>query len=590
MTAVFFVLLFRVWQLQILHGQKWYAFSEENRIKLKTIPAVRGRIFDRNHKMIAESRPSYDLIMVPNKAGKNIDQALLAVSKLIGWNYEEAKKNYTKYKHPNSNRGFSLKKNLSRNEVAIIKANQPRIDGFDVQFIPTRTYIYPGSANHLLGRMGEIDADAYKNLNKEDRQRYGMGMFWGVSGIEKKYELELRGHDGVRPVLEDVWGREQELSSTNDLLSVFKGKKSIAGSDVYLTIDMDLQLLASELLEGKKGSIVALDPRSGEILAMESKPSYISEYFVRGVDAEYWKSLIDNADKPLFDRSVQAIYPPASTFKVVSAFASLMEKITTPEETVFCPGYYRLGREVKRCWKRSGHGYMNLSDAIKHSCDVYFYEMSKRLGIENLAKYARAFGLGSKTDIDFARESSGLVPDQAWKQKTYGQPWVGGETLSVGIGQGAILTTPLQMAVVYATLINGGRVLQPQVLKGISSPDEIIEKGFQRKEKAVIEYPDEVMQPILDGMQRVVQEVGGTAYWYANSRIVPVAGKTGTAQVVSLKSDKDIKDHAWFVGYAPSEDPEIVVAVIVENGEHGSSGASPLARHIIEKYFAKENI
>lgn len=588
LLILFAVLVFRLWHLQILNGQKWFAFSEENRITLKTIPAVRGRIFDRDQTLIAESKPAYDLMMTPNKTSPDVESSLASISALIDWDLEAAQKSYDKNRHPNLNRSFALKKNLSRDEVATIQANRPRLDGFDVEVVPTRTYVYPGSANHLLGRMGEIGKEDLEEINQEQPGRYRLGDFWGVSGIEQRYEKHLRGFDGVRPVLEDVWGRSQEVPSTSELLPSFKEKKSIPGSDIYLTIDMELQILASELLDGKKGSIVAMDPRSGEILVMESSPTFIGEYFARGVDNSYWRSLIMDPDKPLYDRSVQALYPPASTFKIVPALAALMEEVTDPKETVFCPGHYRLGREVKRCWKRSGHGYVDLAQAIKYSCDVYFYEMAKRMGIEALAKYSRMLGLGEKTGIDFAKEAKGLVPDDAWKQRVYGEPWVGGETLSVGIGQGALLTTNLQLAVLYSTFINGGTVVVPQVLLGIRNNEGQTHHGFERKERKTTPLDADKLEPIMDGLRRVVQEKGGTAYWYANSKKIPIAGKTGTAQVVALDSGLDIKDHAWFVGYAPSEAPQIVVSVIVEHGDSGSVAASPLVKHILEKHFESE--
>jgi len=585
LICIFLVLATRIWHLQIYNGEKWFAFSEANRIKLKKIPAIRGRIFDRDQTLIAQSRPAFDLLMVPNKSGDNKNVAIQKIVDLISWDMEEASQAFESEKHPNLNRSFVLKKNLARSEVATIKANLARLAGFSIKTVPTRTYQFPDAASHVLGRMGEIDAKSFETFSEGEKNQYPLGTFWGVSGVEKKYEPALRGKWGMRPVLEDVWGREKELPSTNDLLSVFKEKKAIKGSDIHLTIDLELQILASELLEGKKGALVALDPRSGEILALESKPSFISEYFVRGVDRAYWKSLIENPDKPLYNRAIQSAYPPASTFKAVTAMAGLSEGVIGTEEKVYCPGHYQIGRERKRCWKRRGHGAVDLIQAIAQSCDVYFYEVSKRLGIEKLAMNTRRLGFGQRTGIDFAHEAKGLVPDQAWKTSVYNEKWMGGETLSVGIGQGAMLVTPLQLAVGYAALVNGGVLLKPQILKEMKQPDGKPLTPFQRQEKAKVSLSPSVIEPIRAGLEAVVQKKGGTAFWHANSSLVNIAGKTGTAQVVALSSKKDIKDHAWFIGYAPSDDPEIMVSVIIEHGEHGSSGASPLVKKIIEAYW-----
>jgi penicillin-binding protein 2 len=585
MISVFVVLTIRVWHLQILNGEKWLSFSQANQIKLKILPALRGTILDRNGEIIAETQPAYDLLMTPNRTKPTIEQALSDVAKLLNWSDNEILTLYEANRSGNLNRPFVLKKNISREEVAILKTHQTRFPGFDVEVVPVRTYQDPEVASHLLGRLGEISAGKLKKFQEEGELRYRQGNYIGVSGIESKYETYLRGDDGVLPVVEDVWGRQKAIQSDDTLLPDFSEKKPVPGHTLTLTIDWPLQKLATELLKGKKGSLVAMDPRSGEILAIESQPSFSSQAFVRGSADEYWKTLTSDPEKPLYNRAAQAVYPPASTFKAFTALAALSEGIMSPDEKIYCPGYYRIGREVKRCWKRVGHGEMNVVDAIKHSCDVYFYEAGKRLGIEVIAMYAKKMGLGSRTGIDYIRDSAGLVPTPDWKQRVYGQPWVKGETLSVAIGQGALLTTSLQMARSYATLINGGFVLEPSVLLKVENAEKEIVENFERKEQSTVALDEQAVALVREGLERVVQEKGGTAYWYAKSKVVPIAGKTGTAQVVSLKSGLDIKDHAWFVGYAPADDPEVVVSVIVEHGEHGSSGAAPLVKAIIEQYM-----
>lgn len=589
-VASFVILAFRLWYLQILHGEKWLRFSESNRIEAKRIPAIRGRILDRDGQVIADSKPSFDLKVVPGQLQPNIEEGMRQVQRLLNWTDQETQVLINKIKVQNKHDAFTIKKDIGREHIAIIMAHQIYLTGVKIVSIPSRKYLYGSLGSHMIGYLGEIGKKDLEIMKEKDSEEYGLGEFWGLSGIEKMFEKDLKGIDGIDPIIEDVWGREVRVDNADGLLPSFQARADKEGLDVVLSVDLDLQLIAEKMLEGKKGSVIAMDPRTGEILAMTSSPTYDPEKFVRGVESKYWRKVIFDPEKPLYNRSIQGVYPPASTFKAITAAAILGEKVSNPSEKVYCPGYYRVGREVKKCWKHEGHGYMNLKEAIQHSCDTYFYEMSRRLGVDRIAKYAREFGLGEKTGFPLSPgEEKGLVPTQEWKQRVYKQPWVEGETLSVAIGQGAMSTTPLQMAVAYAAIANGGTLVRPFPALRTQTYEGKVVETFSPKENRKMEIDKDVMKHVTDGLSAVVNEPGGTAYWTVRSKLGKIAGKTGTAQVVGRKALKRIKNHAWFIGYAPEEDPEILVAAVVEEGEHGSSAAGPIAKNIIEQYFNEKN-
>jgi penicillin-binding protein 2 len=586
----FLVLTVRLWYLQVLNGEKWLRFSESNRIEAKRIPAIRGRILDRDGKVIADSKPSFDLKIVPGQLQPSIEEGILRIQKLLNWSDKDTQLIIKKTLAQNKHDAFTIKRDITRDEMAIILAHQFRLTGVKIDVIPSRKYLYGSLGSHLIGYLGEIGKKDLQIMKEQDSEEYGLGEFWGLSGVEKKFEADLKGLDGIEPVIEDVWGRQIRVDSVGGLLPSFQARPDKEGLDLVLTMDLDLQLIAEKMLEGKKGSVIALDPRSGEILAMTSSPTYEPEKFVRGVESSYWRKMIFDPEKPLYNRSIQGVYPPASTFKVITGMAILEEKVADPNERVYCPGYYRVGREVKKCWKLEGHGYMNLKQAIQHSCDVYFYEMSRRLGVDRIAKYATEFGLGEKTGLAISPgEEKGLVPTQEWKKRVYKQPWVEGETLSVAIGQGAMSTTPIQMAVAYAAIANGGSLVEPFVALRTQTYEGKVVQTFTGNEKRKLKVEKENLEKIVQGLSSVVNEPGGTAYWTVRSKLGKIAGKTGTAQVVGRKSLVRIKNHAWFIGYAPEEDSEILVAVVVEEGEHGSSAAGPIAKAIIEKYITEKN-
>jgi len=367
-----------------------------------------------------------------------------------------------------------------------------------------------------------------------------------------------------------------------------------SGHKVFLTIDYELQSIAELQLQDKVGAVVAMDPSSGEILAMASSPTFNQNDFINGISSEKWQLLVSNPNRPMMNKAVQGVYPPASTYKIVTALAALEEGLIDKNTTYYCPGNYQYGNRVYGCWKKQGHGKVELVEALAQSCDVYFYHVGKKLGVDRLAWYATNCGLGSKTGIKLDLESAGLIPTAAWKKRRTGISWQGGENLSIAIGQGANLVTPLQMAVLFGAVANGGTQYRPQVLKLIQTVEGRTVKSSSPEITGILPVSQDSLDLVKNGLREVVHSDHGTARWYVYDKEIDISGKTGTAQVVSRKTEKEGKkkknnlsyeSHAWFVGYAPTQNPKIVVSVLVEHGIHGSSGAGPIAKEIIVSYL-----
>jgi penicillin-binding protein 2 len=427
--------------------------------------------------------------------------------------------------------------------------------------------------------MGEISPE---ELRCEPYSDCKGGDFIGKFGIEKAYETLLRGKRG---------GRQVEVNATGQIVRVLESVHAQPGENVYLTIDQQLQKATEDLLRNKAAAAVAIDPGNGEVLAMASSPSFDPNLFVTGMTRDQWHAIISNPYRTLENKAIQAEYPPASTYKLITAIAGLEEGVIDENSTHFCPGFYKYGNRVFRCWKRGGHGKVDVIQALKVSCDVFFYQVGEALGVDRLAWYAKAAGLGDITGVHLDRESRGLIPTADWKRKRFGVPWMGGETLSVAIGQGYNLTTPLQMANLTGAVGKGGVRYKPQLVKKRVTAENQVTFEYQPQIAGRIPIKTSTLALVKSGLWQVVNESRGTAY---RSRLkgVDLSGKTGTAQVVGRKSesyneipDDMFKDHAWFVAYAPSDDPQIAVAVIVEHGEHGSSAAAPVAREIIRTYL-----
>ncbi|MGD9331321.1 MAG: penicillin-binding protein 2 [Desulfobacterales bacterium] len=579
-TVAALILIMRLVYLQIIKGQEYRRLSLNNSIRLQSIDAPRGLIFDRHGNLLVDNRPSFDLY-ISLKDARPVDETL---ARLAGHASLPMDALVEKVAHVRGGAYYQpqlLKRDIGRNSLAAVASRRYDLPGIDIQVQRLRNYIQSGRAAHLLGYIGEINT---KELQQKKNADCRPGDLIGKFGIEKSLEKYLRGERG---------GRQVEVNANGQVVKVLQTVPARNGHNVFLTIDSRLQQRAEELLVGKAGAVVALDSTSGEILALASSPAFDQNDFITGLSTEKWRALIENPDRPLNNKAIQGEYPPASTYKILTALAGLQEGVIDANEIIFCPGHYRFGRRNYRCWRRGGHGPVDLNKAIAQSCDVYFYQVGQRLGIDRLAWYAKAAGLGAATGIELDHESKGLIPTAAWKKKRTGIAWQPGETLSVAIGQGFNLVTPLQMAVFTAAVANGGVRYRPTLVKRVVTWDGNILRESSPLVAGRLPVSEETLALAQKGMWEVVQGERGTAR-IARLKNIDISGKTGTAQVVSREKIEEseeaanthkYKDHAWFVAYAPSDNPRLAIAVIVEHGEHGSSAAAPVAKEMIKTYL-----
>ncbi len=587
----FAVFTVRLFQLQILEGADLRIRSERNYARTLVLEAPRGEIVDREGRVMAANRPAYRVQVIPNELNAP-KRTFAALGQLLDRDAGELR---AKVGDPKGRARFQpveLDGDMGDVLLARVEAHRFALPGVVTDMRPRRHYVEATRAAHLLGTIGEIQAG---QLDQDRFADYRAGEIVGQIGLEARLEDHLRGRPGGRNVIVDVAGREiREIDKI----------APVPGGRAVLNIDLDLQRTAEEAFESddpdepdKMGALVALDPRNGEVLALVSRPTYDPNDFAGGIDTDEWKRLIGDEWVPLQNRATAGQYSPGSTFKAIMAVAGLAEGEIDPDEEVFCPGYYRLGRRTYRCWKRGGHGSVNLTQALVQSCDVYFYQLGVKLGIERIARYAKLFGLGQLTGIDLPGEKPGLVPTPEWKQRVKKEPWQKGETVSVSIGQGANLVTATQLAVAFSVIANGGTRVEPHILRRLETWDGKTVKKIEPSHPRKVGIPPEVLATVSRALTAVVQQPGGTG---ARARVpdVAVAGKTGTTQVVSLDSIKDFdeheipiryRDHALFASYAPAEDPEIAVAVIVEHaGGGGGSVAAPIAQKVLARYFEKK--
>ena len=576
--GAFFVLFIRLFYLQVIQGEELQRLSETNCIRLQTIEPVRGLIFDRHGHMLADNRPAFDL-RVTVKDAKPLDQTLTKLGNYLNLPADEMEAGINRLRHVTAYKPVTFKQDIGRDALAVIETSRYDLPGVDVNVKTLRHYINNQAAAHLLGYLSQINA---RELEKVKDAGYAAGDFIGKFGTEKAYENYLRGKRG---------GRQVEVNARGQVVKVLKTVEAHAGLNLYLTLDLALQKKAETLLQGVSGAVVAMDPNNGHILALASSPSFDQNLFVSGMSHHQWQTLTLNPMRPMENKAVQGEYPPASTYKIITAIAGLEEKVIDTTTSVFCPGHYRFGNRVFRCWKRGGHGWVTIKEALAESCDVYFYQAGEKLGVDRLAWYAKASGFGTPTQIGLDREASGLIPTAAWKKKRFGIPWMGGETLSVAIGQGYNLVTPLQMARLTAAFANGGTIYQPLIVGSIRDHAQAIISESKPKVAGKLPAGQETMRIVRDGLWEVVNGAKGTAR-SVRLETTEVIGKTGTAQVVGRRAGMPpgeaerflhLKAHAWFVAYAPAQQPEIAIAVLVENGEHGSSVA-PIARELIRTY------
>ena len=580
---VFLCLLMRIWYLQILKWQYLTGLSENNRVRMVSLPAYRGTIKDRNGETLVSIRPSFNLYITPEDAGDSVS-SLDLLAKKIKFKRGKLKKSIGREK---SFKDILIKADISREEVAFVEENNMRLPGIKIKAEPLRNYVYKDLMSHTLGYLGEISKSKLKNTNN---LFYSQGDFVGKNGLENIFESTLRGKKGHKEVEVDVSGRE---------LKTIRRLPSESGNNLILTLDVKVQAELEKAMTSTpekivNGSAVVIKVQTGEILAIASKPTFDPNEFAEGITSGSWRKLINDEMHPLQNRSIHSQYPPGSTYKIAVAYAALEEGVIDPETTIYCPGHFKLGRGRYRCWKKSGHGAMNLHDALVQSCDVYFYTLGHRMGIDTLARYAKKFGFGTPTGIGLSREKSGLVPSTQWKLKNRKKAWLLGETISASIGQGYNLVTPLQQANMMTAVANGGMLLKPYIVKRIEEPGGTTIKEFFPEIRGQITGSSENLEVIRKALRDVVNGVRGTGKRSRLKNII-VSGKTGTVQVVRMKSNEELekedevpykyRDHAWFVAFAPYEKPEIAVAVLVEHGGHGGTTAAPIAKKVFKKYF-----
>lgn len=577
LASVFAPILARLWYLQVLHGEEMRLLAENNRVRLHRVQATRGTVVDRYGRVVIDSRPSFDAVFVPEDAG-DPNTTIENLASLLSLNSAELRQ-LVERRGARPFQEVLLKRDLNFEEVAAIETHQWDLPGVSLRITPRRSYPHGPLLAHLTGYVGEV--------GPEDLERdpsYRMGDMVGKSGLERGWEHFLRGTDG---------GQQVEVDSLGRRLRVLNEVAEVPGRTVRLTIDLDLQQAAHRALGERDGSVVAIDPRSGEILAMVSHPSFDPNAFARGIRPHEWRSLMSDRSRPLMNRAVQGVYPPGSTFKFIVAAAALEEGVINPFTRVFCPGGLSFGNRYFRCWRKGGHGSVNVHEALVQSCDTFFYQVAQRLGVDVIASYARKFGLGLPTGIALEHERSGTIPDTEWKQRRFRQPWFAGETLSVAIGQGYVTATPLQMANAMAMMATGRR-FRPHFVLQVEGPEGDVVARQEPEEVARLELRATTLKQVRDALRDVVESERGTGK-RAQLRGIPVAGKTGTSQVVRLGKDRPKasrlprhhRDHAWFVAYAPADDPEIAVAAIVEHADGGGGQvAAPLVREVLQEYFS----
>lgn len=570
-------------RLQVEQHEHFSVLSRDNRVKVQPVPPTRGLIYDAKGVLLADNHPSFTLEITVEKVD-DLPGTIEALSAIIPVDtkdlarFERLKRQRMRYQ------GVPLRLNLTPEEVARFSIDSHRFPGVDVRAELIRTYPKGALTAHVLGYVGRINTEEMARIDTSD---YAGTHFIGKGGVEKAHEGLLHGRVGYQQV---------EVNARGRVLRTLEGKAPLPGRDLHLFLDAGLQQAATDALGENRGAVVAIDPRNGGVLALVSKPSFDPNPFVEGIALQDYHALLYSPDKPLFDRAVRGQYPPGSTIKPFVGLGGLAAGVTDARKAKYCPGYFQLPGQSHRyrCWRRGGHGSIALEQAVVQSCDVYFYDLAHSLGIERLQGFLGDFGFGSRTGIDVAGELGGLVPSREWKQRVRKQPWYPGETLIIGIGQGAFLATPLQLAVATATLANRGHFIQPRVARAsrvAGSSDE--------SELPALTHPVEVGDPhhwdqVIRAMTEVVEGARGTAK-RIQTKGYRIAGKTGTAQVFTVgqkesynaaRLDKRMHDHALFIAFAPVEDPRIAVAVIVENGGHGGAVAAPVARQVLDAHLA----
>ena len=591
----------RLVQLQVFNHELFAEKSQGNRVRIEAVPPIRGLVFDRKGRVIAENLPAYQLELIPEQVD-DIDDTLqrLAALNLIDSNdiprFKELSRGGQQFKP------VTLKFRLSEEEIANFAIQRPRFPGVDFQPRLVRHYPYDGLFAHAVGYVGAVNTD---DLQRLESARYAGTSHTGKTGVEYSFEDQLHGDAGFRHLIANARGRQVPANNSELMDSLPTDQPANPGSNIYLSLDLDLQKVAFKALEGRRGAVVAIDPTTGEILALVSAPAFDPNLFAVGMSTSEYGSLQNNPDRPLFNRAVRGTYPPGSTIKPMLSLAALETGATNLTRKSICIGYFQLeGNEHRyRDWKREGHGAVDLHDAIAQSCDVYFYEISGDLGIDNMHEYLTRFGLGSQTGVDVPGERTGLVASREWKRNNFrdrdNQRWYHGETVIASIGQGFMLATPLQLANAVGTLGMRGERYRPHLVAAVEDPisgeRQLIEPDWMGNVAIGNEF---YWDNVLEAMNAVMQGPRGSARAVGTGAPYKMGGKSGTAQVVSIAQDAEYdedeieerqRDHALFISFAPFDDPKIAVAVIVENGSSGSGVAAPIAKAVMDEYLGFGN-
>jgi penicillin-binding protein 2 len=576
------LIIARLWYLQINSGEEYKERAFNNRVRIRQVAAPRGHIIDRKGREIVTNRPSFNVLLV-REDSHDIDDVLKRLAVVLHEDISDLWKRIREAAGTPLHIPVVLKEDINWDTLAYLENHNREFSGIRIEVVPVRVYHYGDLASHIIGYLGVINK---KELAEADPEKYTGEDLIGKMGLEKLREKNLRGEKGSTSSEVNARGFEQQL---------LKNEDPLPGGEIHLTLDVDLQQKAEAMMdeEEKSGAVVAMEVKTGRLLAAVSAPKIHLDDFTGGISNEKWKSLLENPKHPLLNKVAKGLYPPGSTYKMVTALAGLATGVINENTTFHCPGHLQFGNRTYMCWRHAGHGTVDLRRAITESCDVYFYQVGLKAGVDGLAEYAHKLGLGEKTGVELEAEESGIIPTKQWKLKRFKQKWQDGETLSIAIGQGYDLVTPLQICQMTATVANGGKVFLPQLVETVRDPDGKVIEQFQPKLLRELQGSGRYLSLIREGLTGVVNNDHGTAK-AARIEGITVAGKTGTAQVVKLAQYKGLKeenipykyrDHAWFTCFAPAEDPEIAVTVLVEHGLHGGSESAPIAKAVIEKYF-----
>ena len=585
MLIMLFLLISRMYNLQITQHEHFTEEALGNQMQILPVTPLRGNILDRNGKVLATNKVSYRLTITPEKVD-NLNDIFIELQLLELINdddIEQFNNNMVRYKKFHS---IPIKFNLSEEDVAIILAGE-QLPGVNIEPYFHRVYPYGKSSSHLIGyvsSMSQKDKDSY------DKENYTGTAFVGKTGIEKYYENLLHGQSGKKQIERNVEGRVIDTKII---------EAAIPGHDVYLNVDLDLQLEAESLLENKRAALALINVNNGAVIALVSTPTFNPNWFADGISVKQYQQLKQNQDIPLFDRSIKGLYPPGSTIKPMIALAGLELNKISITDSVFCPGYYKLADYSRKFndWKRYGHGHVEVTEAIAQSCDVFFYDLAYKLGIDNIHHSLSYFQFGKETGIDLPGELSGILPSREWKKINKNEPWYRGETLNIGIGQGFLNASPLQLAVATAAIANRGKLLKPKVLMRTQTKNG---DTYEEDNNSARQIPIKNInnwEIIIEGMKQTIYGKLGTGRRLNFDLYYTLAGKTGTSQVFGLDPEEEyvaenyeekLRDHALFTAFAPIEDPEVAIAIIVENAGSGSSKAAPIAKSLLDLYFSKK--